>query len=272
MISLSELKAFFFDLDGSIYRGAEPFQGVIPLLNQLRKYHKTIGFITNNSTHTAREIKEKLNKMNIIAFEEEIISATDYMGIYLADNFGSLTLKVFGTKALQDSIESKGHTVLPVLSKQNPDMIVIARDTTFNYDSLKYIVNAIKSGVKVISTNVDTHHPGTKGEIIPETGSITAAIEYIFGMEIQHIAKPRPFIFNYAMKKFSSNAEQSIMIGDNYNTDITGGYFAGMKTAWINVSGIPRGPKSSVAFNVKPTIIINEIREFIEIYHSSKLL
>ncbi|MGM0838330.1 MAG: HAD-IIA family hydrolase [Bacillota bacterium] len=267
-MALSELKAFFFDLDGSIYRGAEPFIGAIPLLNQLRKDHKTIGFITNNSTHTAREIKEKLNKMDIMAYEEEITTATEYIGIYLAENFGSLSVKVFGSKALQNSIESKGHTVLPVSSKRSPDMIVIARDIDFNYDSLKYIVNEIKSGVRVISTNVDTHHPGTMGEIIPETGSITAAIEYIYGKEIQHIAKPRPYIFHYAMKKCSSNAEQSIMIGDNINTDITGGYLAGMKTAWIN-NGIPKDPKIPVSTHVKPTIIINEIQDLLDIYQAS---
>ncbi|WP_087974781.1 hypothetical protein [Oceanobacillus rekensis] len=68
MISLSELEAFSFELDGSIYRGEEPFPGVIPLPKQLRKDHKTIGLITNNSTHTAREIKEKLNTMGILLY------------------------------------------------------------------------------------------------------------------------------------------------------------------------------------------------------------
>ncbi|MGJ9458987.1 HAD-IIA family hydrolase [Oceanobacillus sp. CF4.6] len=268
MMPLSELEAFFFDLDGSIYRGAESFPGVIPLLDQLRKDQKTIGFITNNSTHTAGEIKGKLNKMDILVYEEEVITATDYMGVYLADHFDSLSLKVFGSKALQQSIALKGHTVLPITSKQKPDMIVIARDITFNYERLKYIVNEIKSGVRAISTNVDSYHLGTKGEIIPETGSIIAAIERICGKEIPNFAKPQRYIFNYAMEKCSSHAEQSIMIGDNFNTDITGGYLAGMQTAWINDGGIPRDTK--LPTNIKPTFIINEIQDLLDIYYSSK--
>ncbi|WP_281254160.1 HAD hydrolase-like protein [Oceanobacillus rekensis] len=82
-----------------------------------------------------------------------------------------------------------------------------------------------------------------------------------------------PFIFNYAMKKCSSNAEQSIIIGDNFNTDIyTGGYLTGMKTAGISVSGIPKNPKLPVTTNVEPTFIINEIRDLLDIYHLSKHL
>lgn len=272
MKSLSELQSFFFDLDGSVYRGEEPIPDVVPLFEQLRSDQKTIGFITNNSTHTARDIKEKLNRMEIMAYEEEIVTATDFMGIYLAEKFGSLTLKVFGSDALREAIESKGHTVLPLSSKQHPDMIVIGRDTGFSYESLKYVVNELTAGVNVIGTNADVYHPGTNGELIPETGSITAAIEHIHGKKIPHIAKPQSSIFHYAMKKCSSNADESIMIGDNFHTDIVGGYVAGMKTAWIHGSGIIQDPDSDVAAQVKPTIKINNIRELLEMYVSAKPL
>ena len=51
------------------------------------------------------------------------------------------------------------------------------------------------------------------------------------------VKKPHPGIFAHALKMAKANAEQSVMIGDNYEADILGAKAYGLKTIFFNYHG-----------------------------------
>lgn len=48
------------------------------------------------------------------------------------------------------------------------------------------------------------------------------------------VNKPHPDFFRYAFEKTGAEPERTIMIGDNYDTDITGAHNAGLRTIWFD--------------------------------------
>jgi putative hydrolase of the HAD superfamily len=46
--------------------------------------------------------------------------------------------------------------------------------------------------------------------------------------------KPSPLIFNHALEKAGATVQNSVMIGDDLNTDIQGALKVGMKTIYFN--------------------------------------
>jgi glycerol 3-phosphatase-2 len=64
--------AFLFDLDGVLYRGAEPIDGAAETLATLRNLGKGLAFLTNNSSRTPEAIAAHLTGMGIRAAPEEI--------------------------------------------------------------------------------------------------------------------------------------------------------------------------------------------------------
>lgn len=46
--------------------------------------------------------------------------------------------------------------------------------------------------------------------------------------------KPDPSIFNHALKLLGVTAEETLMVGDNLDTDIKGALAVGMQNVWIN--------------------------------------
>jgi putative hydrolase of the HAD superfamily len=46
--------------------------------------------------------------------------------------------------------------------------------------------------------------------------------------------KPAPQFFEYALRQSGAQREMTLMIGDNFNTDILGAKRAGLATAWFN--------------------------------------
>ena len=65
--------------------------------------------------------------------------------------------------------------------------------------------------------------------------------------------KPKPEIFEYALKVTNTNAEESIMIGDNQHADIGGALNVGMDAIFVNHINEP--------IKVTPTFIITHLKE-----------
>lgn len=69
------------------------------------------------------------------------------------------------------------------------------------------------------------------------------------------VNKPRPELFEYALKKAGAKLEESIMIGDMFDTDIVGAANIGMDQIFFN-------PKQMTGTSFKPTY---EVRQLLEI-------
>lgn len=229
-VSMNSMKAFLFDLDGCIYYGDTPAAGAKELLELLKHEGKRCFFITNNSTQTAKEIASKMRRIGIEAEPDEIVTVTDNAGHYIKGKFGGcVEVKVAGSEALQSSVLDAGHELIPIDNPELADVILVGRDVTFDYDKLQMIVNDAYLGTKVIGTNCDSHHVGSGGKIVPETGSLTAAIETMIGLKIEHIGKPSSYLFEYVLNRYGLDPDHSIMVGDNFMTDMAGGVQAGLQ-------------------------------------------
>jgi len=67
--------------------------------------------------------------------------------------------------------------------------------------------------------------------------------------------KPHPDIFDYALKKANTTYSESLMIGDNLNTDISGAGNSGIDQVWFNPHNSMRKD------NINPTYTINRLEE-----------
>lgn len=72
------------------------------------------------------------------------------------------------------------------------------------------------------------------------------------------IMKPHLAIFEYALNKAGTKADQSIMVGDTLEVDILGAKEAGMDTAYFNPS-VPHSEK------IKPTYVLKGLADLMQI-------
>ena len=74
--------------------------------------------------------------------------------------------------------------------------------------------------------------------------------------EMAGAKKPNPLIFNYALEKAGANLENSVMIGDDLNTDIKGAVNVGMKSIYFNPN---KRTNNSIAW--KEVVTLKEIKD-----------
>lgn len=123
-----------------------------------------------------------------------------------------------------------------VLEEENPDIVLLMRDSTFSYAKLSLAANALRSGARLVVANTDLSHPGAGGRVVPETGALLAALMACSSdpdMRWQLIGKPGPTLFAKACTALGVEASDAVMIGDNPQTDVEGATLAGIPAILI---------------------------------------
>ena len=70
------VRLVIFDLDGVIYRGAEPVPGAVELVAWLHRRDVAVRFATNNSMVTRAGYAQRLGEMGITTSPAEIVTSS----------------------------------------------------------------------------------------------------------------------------------------------------------------------------------------------------
>lgn len=66
---------------------------------------------------------------------------------------------------------------------------------------------------------------------------LSERIDFLVTSEEAGVEKPDPGIFSFALKKLGITADDAVMIGDNFDLDVTGAAAAGIAPIWFNRRG-----------------------------------
>src|SRR5699024_2442636 len=75
--NLTEVKAFAFDLDGTIYLSGTPLPGSLELLAFLRERNVPYLFMTNNSSVSGETYMEKLAAIGLTPSRDQLLTSND---------------------------------------------------------------------------------------------------------------------------------------------------------------------------------------------------
>ncbi|MBM7707099.1 HAD superfamily hydrolase (TIGR01450 family) [Chryseomicrobium aureum] len=259
--NVNNISAFIFDLDGCIYSGNKVYEGSKELLTYLIDTEKEIFFLSNNSTDQAKTVRQKLINMGLPVGKTTILVATELIGEYLYETYGSVHVLPIGTEQLKESLQEQGHKICLSDREDSCDFVVVGRDTSFTYDTLHKCTKYVMNGAKLIATNLDLFHPGEDGYRVPETGALIAAIQAVSGIEeVQVVGKPFIFPFNKITQKTGLTLNNCVMVGDNPYTDVAGAHAAGVKTFWIS-----HGQSFPSELGYQPDLTCKSMKELAEI-------
>ncbi len=241
-----EAKGYLVDWDGccaienNLVPSAEKF---------LRLNHSRTAIVSNNSSNTIAEFQSILQKSGIQMRSEQIILA-GIESIKRAVELKSKRTLVLGSLSMQSAARTHGLN----LENENIDLVILMRDTQFNYHQLERAANAILNGARLIISNPDLTHPGMDGRIKPETGALLAALGACIDLskvDLEVIGKPSPIIFDKGCRAIALDSSEVVMFGDNPVTDIAGAKAFGMHS-------ILASPTPSIFFqNILDTLKIS---------------
>jgi len=228
--ALSDLagkKAFFLDLDGTLYLEGVLLPGVLEFLAWLDAHGKHTFFLSNNSSQSTSEYVVKLNALGIPAKVDQVILSTHLAMDHLREQ-GFKGLFVLGTPSLVGELQDNGFDV----TAERPDAVVLGFDTTLTYEKLKKACHFLAEGVPFVQTHPDLVCPTRTGSI-PDAGAISALIQAATDVKPTVLGKPHGDMILNRLARIGVSPSDSVMVGDRLYTDMKMGEAAGVDTVLV---------------------------------------
>lgn len=256
VLRLKHYKGYLVDLDGTMYKGNQVIEGAAEFIQSLNKHDIPYLFLTNNSSKTQVDVATHLNSMGIETTPDRVFTTSMAAAKYVKSKKANARCYVIGEDGLIDAIEKENMTI----TDQNCDFVVFGIDRNITYEKYAKACLAIRDGATFISTNSDIAIPTERG-LLPGNGALTSVITTSTNQEPIFIGKPESIIMNEAMAVLGTRAEDTIMVGDNYQTDIQAGIQAGIDTLMVFTGVTPFDAYPSL--RIKPTQYVHNLKEWI---------
>lgn len=251
-------KGYLIDLDGTIYKGNQPFVEGIAFIKTLQEKNIPFLFVTNNATKTPEMVCEHLAKMGINVSPATVYTSALAALDYLQEHHSNQSGLVIGEPSLHNLVYENGFQKNDAVTA---DFVLQALDKQVTYDKLKIASLAIQNGATYIVTNRDEQYPLEYG-FIPGSGAITALLVAATRTEPIVIGKPSHHIMDGALKRLGLTKSDVIMVGDNYQTDILAGLNNGIDTLLALTGVSTQADIDALEEYLKPTYVVKNLSQW----------
>ena len=224
---LSGVRGLILDLDGVVYRGAEPIPGAAEFLAAQRAAGRRLLALTNNAQNDAEHYVAKLAGMGIEFAVSDILTAGEATGHWLV-NEGRPGVQVIGSPALRAALAAQG-----IAEHEAPDAVVVGMTGEATMAEMMTAVGHLGRGARLVATNPDTRLPVEGGGVTAECGALIAFLESASGRTAETVGKPNKFIYELALERLGLTRGEVLMVGDTPATDIAGAVNAGLRSALV---------------------------------------
>lgn len=205
-------QALLFDLDGTLLLDEREVAGAAELID---RYRGRCAVITNNSTDLPETIAQRLAGNGIQIPANHIFTA----GMLLVDEIVRFSRQAPVMALISPELEAVARARGAVLS-MDADMVAVSRFTRFRYTDLLTAANLVRRGATLVASNLDTSHPAGLDGVVPETGSLVAAIQAASGTQrVINLGKPEPTMAMLALERLACLPAAAVVVGDSPDTD-----------------------------------------------------
>lgn len=253
------IKGILSDIDGTLYFKGKPIQGAIKTIDLLREKEIKLLFFTNTDSKTPKNICKLLEDYGFKLDEGEIFTPLIALKEFLSDKLES-KIYLVATEEVKEEFKNYNH----IRGKEAPDFVIIS-DFHDNWDvnrlnnAFKYVK---KYDAKLLGTQGNRYYLDKKGEPVIDTGSFVQMIAMAAKVKPKIFGKPSKEYFTQALKKLGIPASNTVVIGDDIDSDIRGAQNANIRGILVRTG---KGKDyNSTSEDITPYKVINSIRSILE--------
>ncbi|WP_342432842.1 TIGR01457 family HAD-type hydrolase [Neobacillus sp. FSL H8-0543] len=252
---MKKYKGYLIDLDGTMYKGTERIDAASDFVKKLQDKGIPYLFVTNNSARTPEQVARKLCEFDIPATEKQVFTTSQATANFIFEKNKDATIYVIGEEGIRTALKEKNLQ----LAGENADFVVVGIDRSISYEKLAVACLAVRNGATFISTNGDIAIPTERG-LMPGNGSLTSVISVSTQTQPIFIGKPESIIMEQALKVLGTAKDETLMVGDYYDTDILAGMNAGLDTLLVHTGVTTKDLLTT--YDRKPTYAIDSLDQW----------
>jgi len=209
------IKAIFFDLDGTLYFKGKAIKGAIETVDYLKSKGYTCRFLTNTDSKQTSAILERVTEMGFHITLDEIFTPVTASVKFLELKKNATVYPFVSDEIIQEY--DKFNT-----SEDTVDYLVIGDcSDKVSYSSLNKTFQLIGEQTKILALQKGRYYYDNTGKNL-DTGAFVSMMEYASNKTAAVLGKPSESFFNILLQDLSLNPSDILMIGDDITTDIVG--------------------------------------------------
>jgi HAD superfamily hydrolase (TIGR01458 family) len=246
------LRAVLLDIDGVLYVEDQPIAGAIRAVDRLRELGLTLRFVTNT---TSRSRAATLSKLRNLGFEiggPELITPAA-LAVQVCRTRGHRRVAVLVAPDVRADFAE-----LDLSTGEAATDAVIVGDLgeSWDYAALNRAFRLIVEGADLIALQKNRFWLRADGLSL-DVGPFVAALEYATGRVATVVGKPAPGFFAEVLAGAEVTSEESVMVGDDVESDIGGALDAGLSAILVRTGKYRH--EFVEASGIKPTATVDSI-------------
>ena len=253
---LKEVRCWLLDMDGTVTLGETALPNAFAFFDAICEQDYL--FITNNSSHDKNHYVRRLNRIGFATDAAQILTSTDALIAFLKSKNEPLCVFPVGTPSFEAEL-SQGGIAITHERDQQIDFVILAFDTTLNYQKLDIACDYIRKGTPYLATNPDRVCPLPDNRVLPDCGALIAYMETCTGRKpVRIVGKPETDLIDLVLAEGSYKRSQLAMVGDRLYTDIEAAKRAGIVSVLV-LSGETK--REDLTQSEQPDFVFEDIGE-----------
>ncbi len=232
---LSQYQALLVDIWGVIHEGGEPYSGVVDTFNDLISKNKKIIFLSN-SPRSLEVVQERLINYGINVKKEMIYTSGELFRDMIRLKRNNLGNNIYhlGGENDKDIFANLEVNLVDDLAKADFMLINYFSSSSDNIYQ-EVFAKALEHKLTLVCPNPDVIIANGNG-VIYCSGYFAKIYEDLGGV-CRYYGKPHSLIYDLVLEKLELGGfrekEKILMVGDTFETDIIGGFNAGIHTLLV---------------------------------------
>lgn len=253
--------AGLLDLDGVLYRGAEPVEHAAASVAAAKAAGMRLAYVTNNASRHPGAVAAHLSELGMPTEPDEVVTSAQAAARTVARQVptGSAVL-VLGTDALSETVEAAG--LRPVRTVEQAGTAGVAAVVqglapTTSMTDLAEATVALRQGALWVAGNTDASLPSPRG-LLPGNGAFVQLLGTLTGRQPLVAGKPDPALHVESVERVQ--ATRPLVVGDRLDTDVLGAVRGGADSLLVLTGVTTVDELAEAPRGMRPTYVASDLR------------
>lgn len=217
---LRAVRAFLFDMDGTLVLGDQRNHGLVPLPGALETTRllerRGIGFVvfTNGTPRSPQNYAQELRKVGFALEDRQMLTPAS-SAVDLFVRRGYRRVMVLGGEGMASPLREAGLEIVEPVGRPQADAVFVGWYREFSIDTLESACHAVWGGAQLFSASQSMFFATADGKALGTSRPISAMIRDLTGCRVNIVGKPSQEALRCAARRLGVPPREFAVVGDD---------------------------------------------------------
>jgi HAD superfamily hydrolase (TIGR01458 family) len=228
---MRRIRVVLIDIDGVLTISWKPLPGAVEALQRLRAAAFPLALVTNTTSRTRASIASALAETGFPVTADDILTAPVIAAAYLQDHYPGARCLLLNSGDIGEDLAEL--TLAGQGDREPVDVVLVGgAGPEFSYQALNQAFGQLQRGARLVAMHRGLYWRTSEGLQL-DTGAFIAGLEQAAATQAEVVGKPAAAFFATALAHLHSDAAETLMVGDDIETDVLAAQRQGLTGALV---------------------------------------